>query len=628
MDSDAERQAEKQLVKSRSRIDEVVRELSGCEFRSKGPGDLWACCPFHTEDTPSFHVLIERGMFKCFGCQASGDVFSFVQKLRGITFREALEFLAERCGVTLGSTSPEDRRRALERRDLKDVLVKACELFTASLGGPAGRAATRYLAARGFDAGTARRFDVGFVPPDFMRQLRAHGLAAAAIDRAGFTQAFAGRLAFGIRDAHGALVGFGARTLEPDGKPKYVNTRETAAFNKRQLLYGLDKAARAVGRSRRLVIMEGYTDVMMAHQRGLEEAVATMGTSLTEDHVRLLRGRASNVVFLFDGDGPGLQAAERAVHLTLKSGLEVRVLCLPDDADPADWFATRDGAAFEELLEKAGLSTVAFLCQRHLARADRGQPGWRELVASEVLELSRTLVDPVRRETIAEEVSRACGMDRNLLRQHTRAAAPAAGDPRPGTPPRTSRSPAPRIDARTSSQFVALACLAERADGFELLAELELLGALDHAGAKRLLAVARTLGSAPVDGMEWLEAVRQREPALAPALERVLLDEGRGVLPPLADALAYLRRTAAEDRERKAQREALSRPDISHDDATLRAIHDSLRSRKAAAAAAARQDADQPATPRDRLAEDSDAGHLSSEAGHDAGAFTGAPSPW
>ncbi len=575
MNIQADKQAEKQLVKSRSRIDEVVRELAGCEYESRGPGDLWACCPFHSEDTPSFHVRVEHGMFKCFGCGEAGDVFSFVQKIRGVGFREALEFLADRAGVTLGSMSPEDKRRHAELHELREVLNRAGELFARALKAPAGEQAVQYLKERGFHGQTALDFDVGVVPTDFLRQLRESGMAPTAVDRAGFTNLFAGRLSFGIRDANGSLVGFGARTLDADGKPKYVNTRETSAFNKRRLLYGLDKAARSVAKSRRLIIMEGYTDVLMAHQSGLSEAVATMGTSLTDDHIRALKGRASNLVFVFDGDSAGLTAAERAVNLTLRDGLEVRVLCLPDGSDPGDWFLRNDLEAFEELLASEGMSTVGFLCHRAVERTDRAQPGWREQVANEVLEACRSIVDPVRRETISAEISRACSVDRNLMRRQVKMSADAT--PAEGS---AGRSRSPRSSARIRSQFSVVAGLARLSDAMQVVDRLSELGVLSHPDALQLAQIARQLiqpgDSGPVDPMEWLDATRAESTRLGSLLERALLSEPGSVIPGYQTAVDYLTSLAEEDQERQDRRTALSDPGIATDEAALKAIQESL----------------------------------------------------
>ncbi len=564
--------AEKQLIKERVRLEDLVREVVA-DLRPRG-AELWACCPFHTEDTPSFHLRPSLGVYKCFGCGESGDVFSFVQKTRGVGFREALELLAERAGVELGSLTPEERRRAAEMRRQREVLGQALELFRKAL--PAGgHGALAYLEGRGFSHDTLKRFDIGYISPDFQAALRRTGMDGRALEGAGFTRAFGGRVGFGIRDSHGSLVGFGARRLGDEDGPKYVNTRETPAFNKSRLLYGLDKAATVLARTRRLVVMEGYTDVMMAHQAGLQEAVATMGTSFTAEHLRLVKTRVGNLVFVFDGDEAGERAAERAVSMVLEAGLECRVVLLPEGQDPGDWFARNDQQAFEELLADEALSTVSFLARRLLGRLDPGQPGGREAVARELLEQTRVVTDPMRRDAIVADIARDCGVDRNMLRRQG-GTARVSHEPSAHDDGGAQRGP---VRAAVRSQFVAVGGLSSEPEAMEALSQLVDDRALDHPGALRLLELGRPL-LAPgqcIDAMEWLDAVRNAEPSLVPALERVLMPPQDVILPSWAEAIAYLRRQVAERREQTTRREALSRPDLARDDEALRALAASLR---------------------------------------------------
>ena len=584
MGRDPERDAERDEIRRRNRIDEVARELAGCEFTAKGPNDLWAPCPFHQEDTPSFHVLVDRGFFKCFGCGEAGDLFTLVMKLRGVDFRESLHWLADRVGMTVGDMSPEEKRKIAELKGLREVLVRAGEVFAQALRTPQGAAAVAYLKERGFVGETATTYDVGLVPADYLSQLRGKGLSQAAIERAGFTTRFVGRLSFGIRDAGGALVGFGARTLEAGGEPKYVNTRETQAFSKRKLLYGLDKAARAVTRSRRIIVMEGYTDVMMAHQCGVEDVVATMGTSLTDNHVRELTARARNLVFVFDGDGPGQGAAERAVQRMLQEGIEVRVLTLPDGVDPADWFRTHDAEAFDALLAPGSAhceSTVAFLARRMVERADRGQPGWKEAVAGELVQACSHLVDPLRRgaiaDVIAREIARACSLDPNNVRNHLaskrRQAGPSARRPSTRTPPQFR-------SARDRCQYAVLGAVAVREDGLALMDQLMELGVVDNRGVRRLLEIARPLGPSPVDPFRWKESVAELEPSYSEVLDHVLFPRRDGILEPLHVALAYLRDEAEKERLCREQQANLARPDVHEDEDALRALQDQVLARR------------------------------------------------
>jgi DNA primase len=574
-----DRGAEVSLVKERVSLREVVSEVVG-DLKSRGGDDLWACCPFHNEDTPSFHIRPALGVYKCFGCGESGDVFSFIQKTRNIGFREALEMLADRAGVELGSLSPEDRRRQADAKRTRKVLEAAAALFLRGLGSSAGRSSLSYLRGRGFTDETLKAFDLGYIPTDFRRVLLDKGVPAAALDGAGFTGAFGGRIAFGIRDGHGALVGFGARRLEgnEDG-PKYVNTRETPYFSKGRLLYGLDKAARALAQTRRLVVMEGYTDVMMAHQAGLHEVVATMGTSFTKEHMRLLKGRVSNLVLVFDGDEPGQQAAERAVRMTLEHGMECRVLLLPGETDPCDWFSAHSRDDFDAMLARGGLSTVAFLCRRGVDRLDPGQPGGRESVAREVTELSHSIEDPLRRESIATDIARACGIDRNLLRAEAAVAfAPAAPT---GASSAASRGP---TSAVRRSQYVAVAGLAEDSARLVVLDELTVAGAITETGVVRLLALARELLEASggsLDAAGWLEAAREQTPELVAGLDRALMPPPDILLPSWEEAVEHLRQVSQAEAAREARRTALAQPDIESNGEVLRGVHTSLVADKA-----------------------------------------------
>jgi DNA primase len=572
----SERNLDASLVKERVSLRDVVAETVG-ELKSRGGDDLWACCPFHKEDTPSFHVRPARGVYKCFGCGESGDVITFVQKTRGLGFREALQLLAERAGIELASMTDEQRRRQAEVRRSREVLEIALRVFRLALQEPAGRAALDYVRGRGFSDETLARFDIGFIAPDFLRALRAAGADAAALAGAGFTAAFGGRLGFGIRDANGTLVGFGARKLD-DGQdgPKYVNTRETPWFAKGRLLYGLDKAARSVARSRRLVVMEGYTDVMMAHQRGLAEAVASMGTSFTADHVRLVRARVSNLVLVFDGDEPGRAAAERAVRRVLEEGVECRVLLLPGDMDPCDWFATRSGDDFDAELERSGLGSVVFLCRRLLEQLDPGQPGGREQVARQVGELAARLIDPLRRTTVLGEIAQACGLDPNLVRR-TSGAVRAAPEPLARAAGGASRAP---VSATVRCQLVAVAGLCETAGRLSAVRELAAAGGFAQPAASQLLALAEILlegrADGAVDAAAWLEAAGERSPELRAALEAALLPPPGVLLPSWDDAVAHLRARLADERGRAERRTALARADVASNAEVLQSVQRSL----------------------------------------------------
>jgi len=565
------------IVKQRVSIADVVREVVG-DLQPRGD-ELWGCCPFHHEDTPSFHVRPRFGMFKCFGCGESGDVLSFVMKSRGLPFREALELLAQRAGIELASLTPEQRRQAELARRSRDVLDSALRQFRRALGAP-GNPALSYMRARGFTDVTLQAFDIGYVPQDFLRELRASKLDASAVDGAGFTPAFGGRVGFGIRDGNGGLVGFGARRLVDDRPgPKYVNTRETPWFTKGRLLYGLDKASRRLARTRRLVVMEGYTDVMMAHQRGLDEAVATMGTAFTSEHLRLVRARVSDLVLVFDSDDAGRQAAERTVKMTLAEGLECRVVHVPEGKDPCDWFATRGREDFDVLLATSACSGVELLCRRGLERVDPKQPGGREQVAREVLEATRALQDPLRRETVAADVARACGLDRALIQRVARAGAVAAAPSRVSL--EATRGPG---SALVRSQLAAVAGLVDDARRLHELQSLDAEGCLPHAPARALLELAAALlAERPeaLDAAAWLEAAAQRDEALRVALERQLFPLPGTPSWGWDEAVEHLRRSMQDETDKAARRADLSRTDLASNSDALRSLQARLQRRDA-----------------------------------------------
>ncbi len=555
--------ADKDAIKQRLNLADLVREVAP-DLKERAAGDFWACCPFHNEDTASFHVLSARGMYKCFGCGESGDHFSFVMGTRGLDFREALELLAERAGVTLGSLTAEDKRRIAETRRARDVLEAARDVFAEALGAPEGRAALAAMRGRGFSDEILKQFDIGYIPRDFLDRVRRRGVDPRAIREAGFTGMFVDRIAFGIRSDNGAIVGFGARRLSEgeDAGPKYVNTRETQAFRKRRILYGLDRAVRTLVQTGRLIVMEGYTDVMMAHQCGLTEAVATMGTSFTEEHVKTVGQRARNVVFLFDGDEAGQRAADDAVRRLLERGRESRVLVLPEGADPCDWFlaARRErpddpqaaAAAFDAYLEREAQATATFLAQRSLALSDPGEPGRRERVASEVVELTRTIEDPLRRDAIVLEISRACAVDRNRLHRTSKAA--AAGSASAASAPRRAGV----VHAETRSQFAIVGAIADPEAGLDVVRPLLAEGLVSDARALRLCELADPSGerTGHVDSSAWLDYVSEQEPVLQATLEHTLLPPPGVILPTLDEAVEHLRRLVSA-RRAKEQRLAL-----------------------------------------------------------------------
>ncbi|MGY4642898.1 DNA primase [Cellulomonas sp. URHB0016] len=332
-----------EAVRERVRIEEVVGQH--VTLKTAGVGSLKGLCPFHDERSPSFHVRPQVGRYHCFGCGEGGDVISFVQKVDGLGFAEAVEHLAGRVGIQLryeDGAAPRTGEEPGRRRRLLDAHRVAEEFYREQLSAPGAAAGRAFLSERGFDRGAAEQFGVGFAPQGWdglLRHLRGRGFTEAELTASGLVSQgqrgiydrFRGRLVWPIREVTGETLGFGARRLfDEDQGPKYLNTPETPLYRKSQVLYGLDLAKRDMQRDRRVVVVEGYTDVMAMHLSGVGTAVATCGTAFGPDHARIVRrllgdsGSTSGVqlasgtsvggeiIFTFDGDAAGQKAALRA----------------------------------------------------------------------------------------------------------------------------------------------------------------------------------------------------------------------------------------------------------------------------------------------------------------------------
>ena len=338
-------------IRQATDIVQLVRE--SVPLKKSGAGHK-ALCPFHREKTPSFHVNPEKQIFKCFGCGAAGDIFSFVMKSEGLTFTEAIRLLAERAHIALpaaGFGGPPSG----EKTRLYEVNSWAAETFHRWLvKHPAGQHARRYLEERGLKPEIITRFQLGFSPAgptSLASAAERKGYAAGLLAKAGLlltreasgagVDRFRNRLMFPIRDTQGRVIGFGARSL--DGRePKYLNSPETPLFAKGRVLYGIHKARDAIREKRRAIVVEGYMDALAAHQFGVAWTVAVLGTALTRDHVRLLRRYANEAVVVFDADNAGQSSASRSVDAFAAEELAARVVSLPAGLDP-DQFLRRNG---------------------------------------------------------------------------------------------------------------------------------------------------------------------------------------------------------------------------------------------------------------------------------------------
>ncbi|MGZ3574149.1 MAG: DNA primase [Vulcanimicrobiaceae bacterium] len=308
-------------------------------LRKRG-NDLVGLCPFHGEKTPSFHVHPDKGFFKCFGCQAGGDVFNFVMKLEGVPFPEAVRILAARTGVEIESEDPRAARARSEREAIYEANQIATAFFERVLRGEQGAAARAYCERRGFTQATIERFHLGYAPNDWNAltdELRRNNVDPVVAERAGLIKAgqrghydfYRDRLMVPTYATTGEVIAFGGRLLG-EGEPKYLNTSTTPVYTKGRHLYGLNIARRAASTEQSLIVVEGYLDCIALHQAGFENTVASLGTSFTEDQARELRKYAENVFLCFDGDAAGAGAAGKAIDIATRvlehSGTSVRIV--------------------------------------------------------------------------------------------------------------------------------------------------------------------------------------------------------------------------------------------------------------------------------------------------------------
>jgi DNA primase len=414
---------------SRESIEEVRRACDIVEIvhshvplKKKG-ASWWACCPFHDEKTPSFSVSPTRQTYKCFGCGAWGNVIDFVIQHEKLDFVQAVERLADRAGVRLqwdGARSADAGESRNLRARCHEMLEWAQRGYTAHL--EHSEVARKYLHDRGLGGEVAQRWGIGFAPDEWTRltdaarkrfpgddeALIASGLARRN-DNGRVFDFFRGRITFPIRDAQGRIVGFGARLLDPEAKAqKYVNSPEGPVFQKSSLLYGLDRLGSSTQRKAtgRVLIMEGYTDVIAAHEAGFDNAVAPLGTAVTADQLRLLKRWAEVVVFVLDGDDAGQKAAERAVELALESGVDAQVAVVQGAKDPFDLLRGAGPRALQEVLDKA---RDAFEFRLELARQhyDFQRPVSAEAALNELASLAARAATPSLRELLGRRVAQA-----------------------------------------------------------------------------------------------------------------------------------------------------------------------------------------------------------------------------
>jgi len=408
-------------VKSKVDLVKVVQEHVRLTKRNK---DYWGLCPFHQEDSPSFHVNPQRQSWYCFGCERKGDVFTFVELIEKTDKRGALLLLAERAGVELKQLSPDQKDRADVRKRVLALLKLAAQYYEYVLWkSPAGEPGRRLLESRRVDEETARRFQLGYAPAGrgFAEYLRAKKRSLLDAQEAGLmrrdgTDFFAERLVIPIRDERGQVLAFTARTVRQDEQKKYINSPETPAYIKGRVVFGLDLARDEIARRGHAVLMEGQFDVITAHQFAVSNAVASSGTALTEEQVRLLKRFTDELLLVFDSDRAGREASRKAAVLAAQHAMRTRVVAVPGAKDPDEFLRSAGPDAptrWEELVTKAPSGFEAGM-EEDSVGLNPSNPNQVERVAGRLREWIRQFPATLH-ESYAEAAERRTGISRHLL---------------------------------------------------------------------------------------------------------------------------------------------------------------------------------------------------------------------
>lgn len=591
-------------IKERADIVEVIGEHVDLKKSGK---NYTGFCPFHPNTrTPAFVVFPDTGTWRCFGaCNDGGDIFSFLMKREGFDFREALEVLAKRTGVELRPRTPEEEARAEENEHLRELLESAVTFFRHQLlETSAGEEALTYLRGRDLTEETVESFELGYAPDSweamvaFMREkgvsdedLLEAGLVSER-ESGGIYDRFRHRLMIPIRDHRGRMAGFGARVLDPDDVPKYLNSPQTPVFDKGRLLYGLDKARREIRSAEQAVVVEGYMDVIGLHQAGFENAVSPMGTALSETQLRLLKRFSRKIVLALDADAAGEQATLRGLEVAREAmdrspdpvfaarGLvryegrldaELRIVTLPEGLDP-DEVVVQSEDAWPGLLSGAR-TVVDYVMEVLSADRDLEDAKNKSEIAKQVLPLIEDVADPVEREAYRQKLARRLKVDERALLEVAKRRRPSRGGPggrQAGALPATRAVAGDPLERFCLGMLLRRPELLYRLDRELQALELERVGEEDFAGSDRRVifrAVRTALDQHELEPAEhWREALDDPLVDLAHSLmERVadldldrtkVLDEVSGAFLRLRKRLLSLRTSQVQFQQMAVQERA------------------------------------------------------------------------
>lgn len=543
-------------------------------------------CPFHQEKTPSFNVNGDKGFYYCFGCQQKGDVFSFLMEYEGKSFVEAAESLAGMLGMILPESGPspaDARERRSEKGEMLRLNALAAQFFANALTSEAGARARAYLAERGIEGEIATAFRLGCAPAewralgDFLAQKNVPMALAAKVGlmvpqprAGGHYDRFRDRIVCPVQDVSGDVVGFSARRLAEgdDAGAKYINSPESAVYKKSKLLFGVHQAREAFRSAGHALLVEGNFDVISLHQAGFAQAVAPLGTALTEEQASQLRRLVGRVVLLYDGDTAGRAATVKALKTLLAGDVEVHIASLPTGEDPDSILARQGAAALAAVLERAQ-PAVEYFIHEVWSGADRSAHG-RATALGEAAEVLRTISDPTRRDFAVGTLAKALEVDEPTLRRGLRRA--LQGDrgpgPAPAAPPPRPALPAAPPDGR---ELAILAILAEYPELLATAEELDVFSCLTDPRLRDMYCAAR-------EGQPIFAATS--DPTIA---QHVLAGAYASVKDPtssLKEAVRLLASTRQQSRLAELQRRAEEAKRRGEGDLERRLVREILETRK------------------------------------------------
>lgn len=426
-----------ELIEQIKNANDIVEVVSEYVPLKKNGRNYWGNCPFHNEKTASFSVSPDKGFFYCFGCKSGGNVFNFLMRTDNLTFPESVEKLANRANIPLPvkALTKEEMERKAHREELYRVNDLAATFYHNCLTQTEmGKDALEYLHKRGLSEEIIKQFRLGFAPKSRDRLNRAFTqrdiqertlleLGLARRNERGVYDYFSNRVMFPICDGRGRVVAFGGRMINPGQRdPKYLNSAETSFFNKGHMLFAFDKAYQSIRKKRQVILVEGYMDVISAHNCGITNVVASLGTAFTENQARLLVRQADEVILAYDMDGAGRQAVRDAIRILQPMDFKVRIVIMPDGKDPDDYCRNHGGEAFAQLVEEA-VSPFDFFLNEALIQEDRNTATGKQAILKRMFDYIKGVTNPIERETYLKALALPLWLDNSailrLFRQYT-----------------------------------------------------------------------------------------------------------------------------------------------------------------------------------------------------------------